>query len=778
MSLSDAPRSVGNNPPKNSVAAPTVKADQDRDIDRKLRLYGVIQAFRNGCMPSNKQIDEILSYLHDMQFPAEAVQLSPEGRRLVDDLRNVVETIRLLINEKNTDEVFQRFIYRTSGVQYENLMPAVGTPISEKEARQDAREALGHMRTLFRLLATNSETRKLFSDAKLIGRNIFSDAAYAVADRVRPRQEELEQVDEAILRSKFHNGFADDSDIAVTDSSMAEAPDLVPRHTTPNEKVPSETAIEASESEDGKVVPKRTFKSRLKSLTARVTERRIPCERDTFEDGKKYLQNQFPKERREQFAYRLKKVILECQADSSYQSSLSWFLSQLEAYFGHGQHYASAGSNQKASFLADPMIAQALSEIRTFVEHCANYQSMEGMFSAARNIWEDSQNDEELRAWWNRVDKFARRSLLEPGFILSPAFESQTRRLRVESRRFFEVKYKEHFDALVDSIQTWFRAFSEDPLNQRLWTDSSQLIEDLLLDSQGKFKYKPHLWTDIQMILPMLVKWLGYVPVPRIEYTNDVVDVVIENLTLQGRNLFPKIVEVQAQNYVKFSPYRVIRNEHHHTVKVVLSQIQTDMHDVAFFYRKKRGLHISDTGLADILIGGKGISIKVKIVSNESDSVSLFKVKGVSVKVNTLKFAIRDSKHPLLYRTFRPFVISFIKKQIAKAISSAIFKGLEYTDGQLVEMRERLAAVGTGSKTDVLKDMWADRKSELSKKISHSGRSGRQSRFRLFAKRDSMLFPEQGHERGLIRKQAERDAAVIDGEGWKSAAFSIIHADG
>ena len=51
---------------------------------------------------------------------------------------------------------------------------------------------------------------------------------------------------------------------------------------------------------------------------------------------------------------------------------------------------------------------------------------------------------------------------------------------------------------------------------------------------------------------------VGYVPIPRIEYTDDGLDLVIENLALSGRNLFPNIVSMEAHNFVKFSPYNAI----------------------------------------------------------------------------------------------------------------------------------------------------------------------------------------------------------------------------
>lgn len=57
-----------------------------------MRLYGVIQAFRSGRMPDNNQIDETLKYFIT-HSPIDLDQLSPEGRKLVDDVRAILETV-------------------------------------------------------------------------------------------------------------------------------------------------------------------------------------------------------------------------------------------------------------------------------------------------------------------------------------------------------------------------------------------------------------------------------------------------------------------------------------------------------------------------------------------------------------------------------------------------------------------------------------------------------------------------------------------------------------
>jgi len=83
-------------------------------------------------------------------------------------------------------------------------------------------------------------------------------------------------------------------------------------------------------------------------------------------------------------------------------------------------------------------------------------------------------------------------------------------------------------------------------------------------------------------------------------------------------------------------------------------------------------------------------------------------VHDVNVKVDTLKFSIRDSKHDFLYKTLRPLATGLIKKQIQKAIKEALRTGFEYIDGQLVAVRDRMDEAKTTegvTRTEVLKDV-------------------------------------------------------------------------
>ena len=96
------------------------------------------------------------------------------------------------------------------------------------------------------------------------------------------------------------------------------------------------------------------------------------------------------------------------------------------------------------------------------------------------------------------------------------------------------------------------------------------------------------------------------------------------------------------------------------------------------------------------------------LASATKDPSSVYKVKSVNVKVDSLKFSIRDSKHDTLYNTLRPLATGLVKKQIQKALSDALTTGLEYVDGQLVGVRDRMneaKASDEGSRRKVLQEV-------------------------------------------------------------------------
>ncbi|TDL15269.1 hypothetical protein BD410DRAFT_778263 [Rickenella mellea] len=828
MSLPATKQAITEHPPAGHVTDPVNKRAKDADIDRKLRFFGVIEAFHQGRLPDNSQIDETLSYVRD-HSPVDIDKLSPDGQKLIQDVRDIVETARVMVLEKNADELFQNFLWHTSNTQFDRAKqdPNAAIPVSRDQAQSDGQQALQHLRTLFSLVLTNAEMRKLLADFSIIGRDILARSATHVTDTViRPDQDRLQKVDHPAPDSQFHTAggrVAGNDETPVVEARVPGTEVNVRQH--PREEVGRGAGVQMGRDgqemsgqgvmeqgrqqmrdvqgegmrqaqmhgedvrRDVEAAPtdeekKETAKVGLKQKMVGVKDgllNRVPQEHkdranDQWEQGRNILTEEyFPAERRDQFIYRLKKVIVECQKHSDYESSMTWLLSLLENYAQHGQHVAGAGKDSHASLTSDPSLQQAMTELRTLLERFANNTSLDTVFGTMDAIYADAQRDEELRGWFRSVDAYARKVLLEPGFVLDDESNHEANRLQDSGKRFVDDKYKSHFDNLFDAIGGWFRAMGEDPVNVRFGDDWGRLTRDLLFDGEGSLKFKPHLWEDIRgVVMPQLVDQAGYIPIPRIEYTDDALDLVLENLTLSGRNIFPNIITMEGHNFVKFSPYQNIAGEHHEDFRLRFAHMQADLRDVAFWFRKKTGVpKLEDSGLADVVLGGEGITIDVHVRSaNKNDKSSVFHVNTVNVKVDDLKFSIRDSKHDALYNMLRPLATGLVKKQIQKAFADAIRTGLEYVDGQLVGVRDRMAAAKADNETDrtrVLQEMFKRKKDEAQSTASNTDK-----KFNVATKADSVLIPDKGHPAGWINKQSERSDAATSGSEWRSKAFTII----
>ncbi|EIN12698.1 hypothetical protein PUNSTDRAFT_97516 [Punctularia strigosozonata HHB-11173 SS5] len=829
MSLPIAPKDISDHPTKGSVVDPINREKKEADVDRKLRLYGVIQAFRDGRLPSNAQIDETLRYVLD-NSPVDLNSLSPEGRKLIEDTRDIVETAREMILEKNSDEVFQNFVWHTRDVDYDRLKkdPSALTTVDQQKAQQDSQQAVKHLRTLLSLVFTNSEARKLVSDFTVIGRDLLARGAAKAAEGIRPSEEQLRNVDQTAPSDQFvteggrtigpndgtpvpevrvpgtghrvaqhpHEPLGEGAAVKTEDGQVRrggelrdqaydtaqQAKDRATQEAQANANDIANTTNGIPENEEEKGAGKRTVMDRLRGVRDQVTNR-VPDEhkeraREHRDRAKEFFSDEyFPPERRDQFIFRMKKVIVECQKHDDYQESIRWLLGYLEEYAGHAQNTAQNTKEHGQTSASQDSFTVASKEFRTLIERFANGRSTDEIWAAVDQLITDSRNDSGLRDWFKRVDAYVRKCLLEPGFVLEPACNNEAVEIRDTGRQFYDEKYKGHFDNLFSTIGGFFKAMGDDPLNQRFGQDWARLTKDLLFDSEGNLKYKPELWLDIRkVILPTLVDNVGYVPIPRIEYTDDNIDLVVENLTLSGRNLFPNIVSVEAHNFMKFSAYDAIKDEHHNEFTFTFAQMQCDMRDVAFWFRKKTGFpKLEDSGLADVLLGGEGLTVTVHLADAGKDQSSIFKVKNVHVKVDTLKFSIRDSKHDLLYKTLKPLATGLVKKQIQKAISDAITTGFEYIDGQLVGVRDRMAeakAADDASRTQVLQQLFQSKKGEAKGKAQHVDQ--KTGKFQVVTDREHLLLPEHGHPSGYVNRANERVEAAKTGNDWHSDAFSII----
>nr|BAK00933.1 predicted protein [Hordeum vulgare subsp. vulgare] len=673
-----------------NVNVPTNQAIKDRDVNQKLQLYGIFQAFANGKAPSNKQIDVALnSFLESRALSSPSARLSEEGRQLVADVKEVVRQAKYLLLSKNEGDLLQEFIWDCQNVDGNNAnLP--NAPTDKGTAQQHGNQALDGLKTLARLIISNGQFRKLLNDVTVLARDMAGDAAQKAASKVNPSEDQLNQIDEPAedntwhdapdlsrdnLKSQARDTFNKNSPIKPEDAKGA-----VQQGRETAEQHPSDDPRDAGRA--GVVNAAKNLKETARqNIPDEHKEKARDAKDATAQRTKNYLNDKVPQERRDQTIFRLKKMIAEIQGHSDYQEAVDTLLYLAETYGGHSKNVAQQTTGTVKEAHGDTSLQRAEKNLKTLLERFANYTSFDDLFDSLNDIYADADRDPELKNWFKSMDQYIRRCLKEQGYILRDEATDEWNRLYDHGHHLLRERYRNHTDRVVDELKFLSDQFDQDPQNTAFGNAVQKLFLDLGQDENGNPTFKPHLLKDLtDVIIPAIFENTRYVPIPRIEVSDPMVDAVVENLVIESDNLFPNVFEFGSDNHFRMGR-KGASSRNDNRITIAGSGIQMDLRDVAYYIKKKQGFpSITDKGVMDIILAGEGFSFKVTgRNAQKSDRAHFITVENVDVTIKNLAIKVKQSNHKLLFKigksillkVMRPVIQKVIEKQIRDAIAKA-----------------------------------------------------------------------------------------------------------
>ena len=168
-----------------------------------------------------------------------------------------------------------------------------------------------------------------------------------------------------------------------------------------------------------------------------------------------------------------------------------------------------------------------LTNLKTLLERFANSTSFDDLTDAVNQIYRDAEQDPELKSWFSNMNKFVRRCLKEQGYILQDDSNAEWNKLYDHGQFLLRDRYRDHTNRIVDEFKFIGEQFDKDPQNKAFAESMNKLFNDLGHDENGKPAFKPHLVKDLtDVILPAFFENVRYVPIPRIEFSDHMMDVV------------------------------------------------------------------------------------------------------------------------------------------------------------------------------------------------------------------------------------------------------------
>jgi len=789
-----------------NVNRPTDVKVKEADVNRKLQIYGITTAFSAGKVPSNEQIDIALnSFIKSKALSSPSNKLSSEGQALVADFKNVVKQAQHLLLSKNEGDLLQDFIWQSQHIDGGDAA-VPGAPVDKETAQQHGNEALEGLRTLGTLIISNGQFRKLLNDATILVRDIAGDAASKAANKVNPSSDQLSQIDKPAEDNTWHD---------VPDMSTGNIKSQI--KSTYNQKGPvksddiRDAAGNASEraNPDGSRDPadaaqyaqgdqqhgtssgvdaQSGARAGIATLKERANEN-IPEEtkdqaRERKERTRRYLQGKMPEERRDQTIWRLRKMVVEIQGHQDYSQAIETLLNLAETYVGHANTVAQAGTGTVKGAHADSALKKAEADLKTLIERFANSTSTNDFFDAINQIYKDADRDPELKSWFKSIDGYIRKCLQRQGFIMEDRATDEWNELYDRGNFLLRERYRNHTDRVVDEAKFLADQFDKDPLNKQFATSVNKLFKDLGNDENGKPTFKPHLIKDLtEVIIPEIFENIRYVPIPRIEVSDPMADVVIENLVIESDNLMPNVLEIANDNYIKWGR-KTASNKNSHSVMLSVSGIQMDLRDVSYYVKRKQGFpSITDQGVADIFLGGSGFSFKLKLsTADKSDKQNFFKIDKVDVDVKNFNIKLKQSNHKLLFALAKPIMLKVIRPALQKAIEKVIKDKFHELDSLAYEIKKEVDS----AQKEIIENpenapniysryVSAAQKKLLKGKQTAQNAKARASKTKVntaMTQHDS-IFPNIKLPGGISSKATEYKELALKGDDWRSPIFKL-----
>ncbi|EQB50185.1 hypothetical protein GCG54_00006466 [Colletotrichum gloeosporioides] len=789
-----------------NVNKPTDLKQKEADVNRKLQLYGIVSAFQAGKVPSNDQIDVALnSFLASKALSSPSEKLSPEGKALIADTRDVIQQAKYLLLSKNQGNLLQDFIWQTQEFD-PKAVDVPGAPVNKEVAQQHGDKAVQGLRTLGTLLITNGQFRKLLKDASVLLRDMAGDAATEAAQRVRPSGEALEQMDRPAEDNTWHDApdfskdnFKKQAQGIYKGSPADDAREIINAGTqsahpqgsqNPQDLAATAARDQAQGTNSGvnaqgginaarDVLQKKYDENVDEETKEKARQRNEEYKRRT----KDYFNKKMPQERKDQTIWRLKKMVLECQQHPDYSQAIETLLNLAEEYAGHSRSLAQGGSGTVKDARAG--LAQAEADLKTLIERFANGTSTDDLFESINQIYRDADQDRELKDWFKAMDRYVRRCLLEQGYILDDDSNQEWNHLYDHGRYLLRDKYRAHTDRVLDEIKFLADQFDQDPQNKRFADSVQKLFTDLGNDENGKPTFKPHLLKDLsEVIIPSLFENVAYIPVPRIEYSDPQFDAVIENLVLESDNFMPNVLEINSENYFLWGRKK-IANKHKQSFEVKVAGIQLDLRDVAYHVKRKQGFpSITDTGVADILLAGDGFSFKMKLSSaDKKDKQNFFKIDKVDVDIKHMSIKLKKSNHKLLFSIVKPIMLKVLRPALQKAVEQAIKDQATQLDALLFQVKQEADRALDEARSDPERtpNIYNRYVTAIQKRTLQGKQKAEEAvadkKVNVAITKEESIFPNINLPGGISTKATEYKELARKGERWESPVFSIGKAN-
>jgi hypothetical protein len=271
-----------------------------------------------------------------------------------------------------------------------------------------------------------------------------------------------------------------------------------------------------------------------------------------------------------------------------------------------------------------------------------------------------------------------------------------------------ETSLRKDMDDFLAQMKRTLRSVPEDPAVFRLINATKKVYQHAVTAYNDKGTDLPA--DMVNVFLPIFLRTIQYVPIPRLEISAPEMDLLLENLILEPGHTV---------NFSSFLPYRmhlltrndidIVKTHSKRTetlmktaFTVTIQGLNISAEEFGYWFRTHTGIfHLKDEGIASFYLDRRGIDISLDIEVGRGRLEQIFSLRGVRVRIHKLDYTVKRSKWRFLLWLTKPLLKHLVRRVLEKKIAEEIVAAAFALNRELVFARERLRAARIANPQDL-----------------------------------------------------------------------------
>nr|KMM65656.1 hypothetical protein CPAG_02002 [Coccidioides posadasii RMSCC 3488] len=625
-----------------------------RDLQEKLHGYEMLRAVYSGFMPSSAQIVSHLRALlvSDLLNPDNPT-LSSSGRQLAQDCRAWLRVFIQVLRDKNGDDQLQEVIWNLSRSKVSVDTARLAGTASSAKAQADTAAAYESLRTITSLLMTNADFRLLVGDLTMVSRQIFADTASSVSTAAAHVSEEVE----------------------------------------PSERQKNVIGADGSQEEQ------RPTGDDVAQEAGRIADTAKNAVKQTGRDAVDSMKRNLAEKQKESLLHRIKQTVDSLRKREDYSNSADTISRIIQHY--SMIYYRATGSmaiDIEENIETNPEFDKTMRKLWSFLSSFGCQEDWSLLEQKFQKLMENYQDDERFKETFENIGFTLFSLLTNPGFYDSADTSIGSLREKLKDA---STDSDQSLVDFYDQLKQAFYSASQDESIARLIAATKKVAGHLVAAFREEGSRLPA--DALHIFLPLLIRAVQHIPIPRLEMSVPEMDLLLENVILEpGHTLHSS----------SFLPYRILltttnslelRKTHSketttdmtNIVSVTMNGLNISAQEFGYWVRVHSPPYIpyfGDEGIASFALDKRGIDISLEFAVGRQRLEQVFALRSVRVHIHKLEYTIQKSSWAFLWWMMKPFIKHMVRRTIEKKIAEQIVATARAVNRELVFMRERLRA--------------------------------------------------------------------------------------